>query len=326
MHRTIPLSYVISAKVKDQSRGWKFICPSCGGNDCWYTPDNGFAFCFNCGAGFTVESAPLDGVASAQQHQVSNDPISIESIRFLYRLLVSYYIKALSSYVRTYLYQRGLTDEYIRIFQLGYCPNKPLSLYGLSLARQAGVGLSSGYPVLAGRITIPYFVGSEVVDLRGRSIDGQEPKYMSLAHSTRRRGVIYPYNVDRARLLTKDKSYVIVTEGEFKAMLADMHGFPTIAFPGMNSRRQIPEDLLKLPLILVFDTDKDAQHRVDASMQRLVQTTPAAWYVVSLPLLDGASKMDIDTFLLHPKGGERNFRYFVESAVPWSTYVRLRSF
>jgi uncharacterized protein (DUF983 family) len=46
--------YLVTHRTKRATRGWKAVCPSCSGNDLWYTQDNGSAFCFECGAVYHV--------------------------------------------------------------------------------------------------------------------------------------------------------------------------------------------------------------------------------------------------------------------------------
>lgn len=358
MPRKILLSYVQDTFVKKQSRGWKFYCPVCGGNDCWYTPDNAFAYCFNCGSSFTVvdDKAGTDDTTGVDDHvevtfprcgkdctadlrQCTVEPTDAYS---LYSRVSDLYHKLLPDHARTYLHKRGLDDTAIHTFMLGYCPSTPFALYDSPLARLVGLITDQGKPTLQERITIPYTYKGVVYDIRGRLVESKHGAYISRPFATASSllsvvtdtkyislpkkytpEVRYPYNVDGA--LTKAREYIIITEGEFKAIVADQYGFPCVALPGMSSYRVFPSDVLKYPHILVFDSQEGHDDQIDAAMASFVRKHPVKdVYVARLPLL-GYQKMDIDTFLLHPQGGAKNFQTLLESAIPWKTYVRLRA-
>jgi hypothetical protein len=110
--------------------------------------------------------------------------------------------------------------------------------------------------------------------------------------------------------------YLIVTEGQIKALAAIQHGFPCVGLPGMGACHY---DLLTMVLqagvkrvLIVFDTQLseeherfDAQEEIDYEATRLAQSLlkhQVPTFRAQLPLnpqVDGGLKMDIDSYLRH---------------------------
>ena len=110
-----------------------------------------------------------------------------------------------------YLATRSLSVDEGRIFHLGVVED-PLP----------------GHEAYKGRLAIPYITPSGVVDIRFRSMRGEDPKYMGLigAKTTM-------FNTQACFVADK---YICVTEGEFDCILMSnktMH--PTIGIPGASN-------------------------------------------------------------------------------------------
>ena len=110
-----------------------------------------------------------------------------------------------------YLASRSLSVDEGRIFHLGVVED-PLP----------------GHEAYKGRLAIPYITPSGVVDIRFRSMHGEDPKYMGLigAKTTM-------FNTQACFVADK---YICVTEGEFDCIMMTvktMH--PTIGIPGANN-------------------------------------------------------------------------------------------
>jgi DNA primase len=110
-----------------------------------------------------------------------------------------------------YLATRGLSVDEARKFHLGVVDN-PLP----------------GHESYKGKLVIPYLSPSGVVDLRFRSIHGEDPKYIGLpgAKTTM-------FNAQA--VLTADK-YICVTEGEIDAITVSVKTVhPAVGIPGANN-------------------------------------------------------------------------------------------
>ena len=110
-----------------------------------------------------------------------------------------------------YLSTRGLSVEEATIFHLGVV-DEPLP----------------GHEQYQGKLSIPYITPSGVVDLRFRSIHGEDPKYMGLlgAKTTM-------FNTQACFVADR---YICVTEGEFDCIVMSVKTVhPTIGIPGANN-------------------------------------------------------------------------------------------
>ncbi len=110
-----------------------------------------------------------------------------------------------------YLASRGLSVDEARKFHLGVVDN-PLP----------------GHEGYKGKLVIPYITPSGVVDMRFRSINGEDPKYIGLpgAKTTM-------FNAQA--VLTADQ-YICVTEGEIDAITTVVKaGHPAVGIPGANN-------------------------------------------------------------------------------------------
>ena len=127
-----------------------------------------------------------------------------------------------------------------------------LATRGISLedARTAHLGLVvdplPGHEQFTGRLSIPYLTPTGVVDIRFRSINGEEPKYMGMSGTETKL-----YNVTA---ISKATDYIAVCEGEIDALTLNQKcGIPSIGVPGANSwKRHYTKLLLDFQTIYVF--------------------------------------------------------------------------
>lgn len=85
-----------------------------------------------------------------------------------------------------------------------------------------------GHDQYKGRLSIPYITPSGVVDIRFRSMHGEDPKYMGLigAKTTM-------FNTQACFIANK---YICVTEGEFDCIIMSTKTIhPTIGIPGASN-------------------------------------------------------------------------------------------
>lgn len=129
--------------------------------------------------------------------------------QFLLRATQLYALKI--GLAESYLATRGLSVDEATTFHLGMVED-PLP----------------GHEKFTGRLAIPYITPSGVVDIRFRSMNGEEPKYMGMpgAQTTM-------FNVSACFEAHK---YICITEGEMDAIaLSVKTGHPTVGIPGANS-------------------------------------------------------------------------------------------
>lgn len=141
---------------------------------------------------------------------------------------VTHYAKSIGK-AEEYLASRGITLDDARTVHLGLV-EEPLA----------------GHEQFINRLAIPYLTPTGVVDIRFRSIDGQEPKYMGMPGTETRL-----YNVSALQQAT---DYIAVCEGEIDAITLNYKcGIPSVGVPGANSwKRHYTKLLLDFQTIYVF--------------------------------------------------------------------------
>jgi len=94
-----------------------------------------------------------------------------------------------------------------------------------------------GHEPYTGRLAIPYITPSGVVDIRFRSMHGEEPKYMGLPGA-----VTSMFNAQT--VLTSD-DYIVVTEGEIDCItVAVKTKHPAVGIPGANNWKSFYRNIL----------------------------------------------------------------------------------
>lgn len=300
----------------------KVTCPSCGGNDLGIIPGGRVAHCFECGDNYRIGD-------QKNRETINEIQFDTDAIRVMYGAASQYYHSCISAEHEEYLQSRGINKAAIDLFRIGFCPPGSSALYSGVTARQAGLADSKGNPWLANRIVFPYIADTgTVTDLRGRAIGNGDPRYLSLYHKSEKRGAVYPFNYDRSVKRSFETKTLIITEGEIKAVVADIHGFAVTALPGMSSYRKGLITQPGVSLVVIYDSTDNPldRQRVDTALRKLSERLPR-FSVVTLPLF-GEKKMDIDTFLLlgDKTGGAQRLQYYIDNAVEYTTYRKLRIF
>jgi DNA primase len=200
-------------------------------------------------------------------------------------------------------------------FKLGYIPNEAITHISQDLLRDSGLYIYDR-AVLGDRIAFPYIVDGKVTDIRGRTMDKNDPtRYKSPLGSATNRGAIYPYNFSDS---TEEH---IVTEGEIKAGIASQFGFKCVALPGIASWRMMTSTST-FKQTIVFDSARSKAGRehtlraIDNISKKLYNP-----YVAMLPL-GKEDKMDIDTFIMTK--GTAEFRTIIDNALPYSEWAKIQ--
>lgn len=96
----------------------------------------------------------------------------------------------------------------------------------------------TGHETYLNRLAIPYITRSGVVDIRFRSMDLSEPKYMGMAGAT-----THLYNVSAFFRAT---SFISICEGEIDTVTLDtVCGIPAVGVPGVNNWKKHYTKLLQ---------------------------------------------------------------------------------
>lgn len=170
------------------------------------------------------------------------------------------------------LLERGLTEETIAHFRLGYVADP-----------------YQGEEMYKGRISIPYTTISGVVAIRYRMVELSEKKFLSQSGCSPR-----PYNVD----CLKRAPFIIITEGEPDTWICHQMGFPSVGIPGVETWESVWARLLRFRRVVMFADGDDPGKRLAAIIKKDVHNLN----VFSMPY-----KKDVNIMYL-----ERGRQYFVD--------------
>ena len=334
----IDIVSLVSEYVKLEKRGQNYLglCPFHNEKTPSFTvsPEKKIAHCFGCGKGgnifqfvslienITYNQAiaklgtrlGLD-IESNDNKEASYDLNNeIDIMYYGHRLLADYYNYILLNTKEAedalkYLLERGLNEDVIKYFNLGYAPrdnNIALNFFysnniNLDLMVEAGLlgKNDSGdyYDVFKDRVMFPIKNDqNQVVAFSGRtmSTDKNVPKYYN-THETKifeKRKVLY--NFSDARSFIAKENEVILCEGYMDVIKAHQNGMKnTVALMGTNIDNNKLKELLSLvkKITLSLDNDEAGSKAQIEIGNRIIQTTDNVYK------LKFSGAKDLDEFL-----------------------------
>lgn len=198
-----------------------------------------------------------------------------------------------------YLQKRGLTDETIDQFGIGYAPqnwealtsfmrkrgftNQELILSGLSVPSRTGC-----YDRFRGRIMFPLVdVRNRIIGFSGRIIDKGEPKYINSPQTPifDKKRFLFGSHLSKGPI--KEKGEVIVTEGEMDMMMSFQSGVKNVVASKGTAFTQEQIDLIKKyaeAISLCFDADIAG----DAASRRGIEMADRAGLNIKVIQVEGA--------------------------------------
>ncbi|HVT44409.1 MAG TPA: DNA primase [Thermoanaerobaculia bacterium] len=147
----------------------------------------------------------------------------------------------LPNLAESYLQQRGIDPEIWNKYGFGYAPDswdylltrlggkyspQRIEAAGLALPRKSGSGF---YDRFRNRLMIPiHSEGGTLIGFGGRSLDGNDPKYLNSPESELFNKSALLYNVQRAKDKIRKTERAILVEGYFDAIALDHAGVPGV--------------------------------------------------------------------------------------------------
>lgn len=289
------------------------------------SPEKQIFHCFGCGAGGDIihfvmkydnlsfqESLTLlakkAGIKTAEYRlNAPNDGIK-EKLLEIQRVASKVFGENLgrSKTAYEYLKGRGLTDETIRTFSLGYALRDWHHLsnylkakgYPGSLTVQSGL-VSSGekgvYDTFRDRIMFPITnVQADLIAFGGRVMDDGQPKYLNSQDSPLFRKGETLYGLSLAKDAIRKKGHAIITEGYFDVVMCHQYGFENAVAPLGTALTAGHLQKLKRftrKVIVVFDGDDAGISAARRSIPLLLEQA----FVARILLLP--EKDDPDSFL-----------------------------
>jgi len=171
-----------------------------------------------------------------------------------------------------YLRKRGISNDAIDVFKLGYSPNTwdsvlnfltkrkydvvDIAASGLIVPRENAGGF---YDRFRGRLIVPLRnQRGEVVSFSGRSLGKEDPKYINGPETLSYKKDRYLYNLDLARREMKKEKQAILVEGYFDVISPYMAGFKNIVASSGTSLTVGQLSLIKnyaREVMIFYDTD-----------------------------------------------------------------------
>ncbi len=281
------------------------------------SPERGIFHCFGCNVGgdifkFLMLKEGMDfpdtieflakkaGITLKRKRSAEKDKksrlfeVNQKAAQFYHYLLTKH---KLGKPALEYLKERGLTDETIEEFDIGYAPNSWEELCRFLKKRSfsaeeivdAGLAVPSkkgGYDRFRGRIMFPLVdVKGQIIGFAGRILGEGEPKYINTPQTSifDKSHFLFGLNLSKGEIRIKNKA--ILTEGEMDMILSYQAGVKNVVASKGTALTSGQIDLLKKytdTILLCFDMDLAG----DSASRRGIEMADAAEFnikVVNIP-------------------------------------------
>lgn len=324
---------VISSYIKLQKAGANFraVCPFHGekSGSFFVSPTRQIWHCFGCGKGGDVFGfvKEIEGIEFGDALRILAQKAGVELKKFspeiakvkserqrLYEiceLATKFFEKQLELSVtgkeaRKYLLDRGLTEESIKKWRLGYAPDVWQGLsdflsreYSQEEIKNAGLGLKSEkgsfYDRFRGRIIFPVFdLNSQVVGFGGRIFKKDDmAKYVNTPNT-----ILYDksrilYGLDKSKVAIRKVDSCILVEGYVDLIMASQVGTENVVANSGTALTSFQLDLLKRftqNLITAYDMDPGG----DSATKRGIDLAEARGFAVKVVVLpEGLDPADL---------------------------------
>lgn len=353
IHARIDIASVIGAYVPLKKRGNDLVglCPFHGEKTPSFHvhPDRGFFKCFGCGAGGDaiafvqrIENVPFaDAVRTlaakagieleAESPHAARARTQREAIFEANAVAAAYFARMLGggagARARDYCARRGISDQTVAAFSLGYAPDSwsglvdELQGQGVSLAVAAAGGLvKSGqrgyYDFYRDRLMIPtYATTGEVLAFGGRALGEVEPKYLNTATTPVYAKGRHLFALNVARRAAQADRTIVVVEGYLDCIALHQAGFNNaVASLGTAFTPEQAAELRKYAdyVYLCFDGDAAGSAAATKAVDVASKSIEHAGLSVRVALL--APGQDPDSFVR--SAGAEAFRELLDRAKP----------
>lgn len=189
---------------------------------------------------------------------------------------------------RDYLQNRGISEDTIKQFRLGFSPDTWRSLTdyiessgsSLKMAEQAGLIISgkegSYYDRFRGRIIFPIEnIFGEIVAFGGRILDKGEPKYLNSPESPVYIKGKNLYGLNKTKEEIRKKGFALIVEGYFDLISLFNAGIENVVATLGTALTQEHLDLLRrytIDVVALFDPDEAGKKALDRSLELFLST------------------------------------------------------
>ncbi len=197
-----------------------------------------------------------------------------------------------AAHARQYLAGRGLSEETLRTFRIGYAPDSGFALkdrlkgdFSEEVLRASGLfswkeGAEAGgfYAKFRNRITFPITNESgKIIAFTGRALATDEkagPKYLNSPETAIYSKSRVLYNLDKAREAIRHLRYAIVVEGQMDSIAVYAAGFHNVVASSGTAFSETQVRLLgrfSKDIVVNFDPDTAGANATDRSLGMLLQ-------------------------------------------------------
>jgi DNA primase len=316
-------------------------------------PDKGFFKCFGCGEKGDVfaflmkkkgiefpeavrELAHRYGVQLVETVEQKEEYDKRTHILMLYQQANQYFMRLLKDptdgvVARDYLEKRGIPEEIIERFQIGYAGPTwdgllsyltsstkvaPATLEEAGLVRRKA-DTNSYYDLFRNRLMIPICDDQgRVIAFGGRTLGNDDAKYVNSPETPIYTKGRHLYAFDLAKAAIKAKDAVIVVEGYFDAITPHQFGFTnTVASLGIALSEVQARSLVRYTeskrVYLAFDADAAGIKAIESGAERLQQIADGVGIELRVLRIPGAKDPDE---CLRAEGGPEAFEAAIANA------------
>ncbi len=255
-----------TVQLKKSGKAWRGLCPFHGERTpSFYVYPEGRWHCFGCGEDgdlitFVEKTQGLDfmealaslaeraGVSLERDHdderEESAESASRKRLRALNEAAAIWFYHQLlqasaAQYARSYLDSRGVSNDSISLWRLGYAPDgdalsaylqnqgyTPKELIEAGLAREREPGKGGGlYDYFRNRLIFPIRnLAGQTIAFGGRELGGGHPKYLNTPQTVLFDKSATLYGIDLARDAIRRADRVIIVEGYLDVIVPSQHG------------------------------------------------------------------------------------------------------
>lgn len=344
--------------LKRAGKHYKGLCPFHNEKTPSFTvnPERGIFKCFGCGEGgdvfaFVQKAQRVDFIDSVknlaerygvqlvetQEQRQEHDRRSL--MLMLYQQASEFYMRMLQdekqgAIAREYLKRRGITEEIIQEFRIGYAPNTWDSLIQyltnankVSPSTLAEAGLvrhkedtNSYYDLFRHRLMVPIADDQgRVIAFGGRTFVEGEVKYINSPESPIYTKGQHLYGLNVAKDAIRQKDSVIVVEGYFDAIALHQFGFKnSVATLGTALTERQAKLLVRHTeskrVYLSFDADAAGQKAAERGIETLNQVAEGIGIQLRVIRVPGGKDPDECLRAPAPDGGAEAFEAAIQSA------------
>jgi len=230
-------------------------------------------------SGLKITASAFDKNFSAKRQKILQ--VNEEAMKFYMRALRQ------SNTAMAYLKQRGISEDALTTFSIGYAPDQrnTLSLHLKKMGHSDSILMNAGLAVADGKGCRDWFRGrilfpicnmrNDIVAFGGRVMDNALPKYINSPETEifKKSETLYAINLSKDEI--RKKGYALIVEGYLDAIMCHQHGFKNTVAPlgtALTSRHVHKLKSLTNRVVLVFDSDDAGVSAARRSLSILCET------------------------------------------------------